>query len=167
MIWNDQTIQQLRDLWAEGHATAEIARRLGVSKNAVVGKAHRIGLDGRPSPIKRDELLVCAPKAKPVGVASTLPALPSVSAPVVTKAVPSKPVKIVGRTTPVETVAPVTAPATVFKPRRSTDCCWPIGEPGTKGFRYCDDVALPGKPYCAEHAKTAYVRTPVVQAVAT
>ena len=45
---------QLRELWSEGHPTAEIGRRLGVSKNAVVSRAHRIGLPGRPSPIRRD-----------------------------------------------------------------------------------------------------------------
>ncbi|MBN8899967.1 MAG: GcrA cell cycle regulator, partial [Rhodospirillales bacterium] len=51
MDWSDETIARLRDLWAEGHSTAEIGRRLGVSKNAVVGKAHRLDLPARPSPV--------------------------------------------------------------------------------------------------------------------
>lgn len=43
---------------------------------------------------------------------------------------------------------------TIFKPRRLSECCWPIGEPGTKAFRYCDDVApVPGKPYCEAHTR--------------
>ena len=54
MVWDEETIRLLRDLWAQGHSTAEIGRRLGVSKNAIVGKAHRLELDARPSPIKRD-----------------------------------------------------------------------------------------------------------------
>jgi GcrA cell cycle regulator len=37
-------------------------------------------------------------------------------------------------------------------------CCWPIGEPGTRSFRFCDDASEPGKPYCTEHAKLAYVK---------
>ena len=54
MVWDDETIRLLRDLWTQGHSTAEIGRRLGVSKNAIVGKAHRLDLDARPSPIRRD-----------------------------------------------------------------------------------------------------------------
>jgi len=53
MVWSDERIEQLKALWAEGLTTGEIGKRLGVSKNAVVGKAHRLGLKGRPSPIKR------------------------------------------------------------------------------------------------------------------
>lgn len=53
MVWNDERIEELKRLWAEGLTTGEIGKQLGVSKNAVVGKAHRLGLKGRPSPIKR------------------------------------------------------------------------------------------------------------------
>jgi GcrA cell cycle regulator len=42
--------------------------------------------------------------------------------------------------------------------RSAPSCCWPIGEPGTKSFRFCDDMSVPGKPYCDEHAKLAYVK---------
>ena len=52
-MWNDEKISRLKKLWTEGLTTGEIGKRLGVSKNAVVGKAHRLGLKGRPSPIKR------------------------------------------------------------------------------------------------------------------
>src|SRR3954465_1422740 len=54
MDWTAEAIDQLRGLWAEGHSTAEIGRRMGVSKNAVVGKAHRLNLPARPSPIRRE-----------------------------------------------------------------------------------------------------------------
>ncbi len=52
-IWTQDLIHRLSVLWKEGLSTAEIGRRLGVSKNAVVGKAHRLLLDPRPSPLKR------------------------------------------------------------------------------------------------------------------
>lgn len=52
-IWTSELIQQLSALWTEGHSTAEIGRRLGITKNAVVGKAHRLSLNPRPSPLKR------------------------------------------------------------------------------------------------------------------
>jgi len=37
-------------------------------------------------------------------------------------------------------------------------CCWPLGEPGTRSFRFCDEQSEPGKPYCTEHARLAYVK---------
>lgn len=52
MEWTDELIAQLRDLWGQGLSTAEIGRRLSITKNAVVGKAHRLGLPPRPSPIR-------------------------------------------------------------------------------------------------------------------
>ena len=56
MEWSDDIIARLRALWAEGLTTAEIGRRLGISKNSVVGKAHRLDLPARPSPIRRDAI---------------------------------------------------------------------------------------------------------------
>ncbi|MFA7429502.1 MAG: GcrA family cell cycle regulator [Rhodospirillaceae bacterium] len=67
MVWTDERIEELKSLWSEGLTTGEIGKRLGVSKNAVVGKAHRLGLKGRPSPIKRAATGAPAkpPRAKP------------------------------------------------------------------------------------------------------
>jgi GcrA cell cycle regulator len=59
---------------------------------------------------------------------------------------------------PVQPVRPVMAAPPLQTRRSAPVCCWPIGEPGTKAFRFCDDISLPGKPYCDEHAKLAYVR---------
>lgn len=54
MSWTDERIQRLKDLWSQGLSASEIAETLGeVSRNAVIGKAHRLGLSGRPSPIKK------------------------------------------------------------------------------------------------------------------
>jgi GcrA cell cycle regulator len=49
-------------------------------------------------------------------------------------------------------------PAPIRPYARIVTCCWPIGEPGTKDFRFCDGASEPGKPYCAGHAKLAYVK---------
>ncbi len=51
MIWSDEQVERLKTLWSQGLSTAEIGRVLGTSKNAVVGKSHRLGLEPRPSPI--------------------------------------------------------------------------------------------------------------------
>ncbi|RKK04304.1 GcrA family cell cycle regulator, partial [Teichococcus wenyumeiae] len=82
MDWTPEAIEALRGYWAEGHSTAEIGRRMGISKNAVVGKAHRLNLPPRPSPIRREttgaqpEAPRPAPVAAPVAAtaATTIPA---------------------------------------------------------------------------------------------
>lgn len=165
MEWNDDTIARLRGLWDEGHSTAEIGRRLGVSKNAVVGKAHRLGLTGRPSPIRKDPSgrrrpppprRVVGPTLPPL--AATLPPVPSLASSLDTTA----PAVAAAEPLPVSAV-PQPSPSSVLTlapraPGRGYTCCWPLGEPGTRSFRFCDADALPGKPYCDEHAQIAYVR---------
>src|SRR3712207_3370404 len=68
MEWTAKSINLLRALWAEGHSTAEIGRRMGVTKNAIVGKAHRLDLPSRPSPIRKGEAggaVAAPPRRKP------------------------------------------------------------------------------------------------------
>jgi GcrA cell cycle regulator len=169
MDWTDEVIERLRAFWAEGLSTAEIGRRMGVSKNAVVGKAHRLGLTARPSPIKRSPGGE-APRRTSIrrSVGPTLPpfsepaepepaALPLVSMPM--------PVPLRVAIIPPAPVAPppVHAPSLRSVGRSSgggrvIPCCWPIGEPGTRSFRFCDSASAAGKPYCAEHAALAYVK---------
>jgi GcrA cell cycle regulator len=140
--WTDALIQLLRTLWAEGHSTAEIGRRLGVSKNAVVGKAHRLHLPARPSPIgKRPEGQARQPRPPPC------PPLPPLAC-LADKLAPSP--------------APAAPPRAAHRPRRDPwiigkqPCCWPMGEPGQAGFRSCSAPAIANKPYCPEHHGVAY-----------
>ena len=53
MAWTDQMVEDLKRMWKEGYTTGEIGKKLGVTKNSIVGKVHRLGLSGRPSPIKK------------------------------------------------------------------------------------------------------------------
>ena len=55
MAWTDKMVEELKSLWQTGLTTSEIAKQLGVSKNSIVGKVHRLSLCGRPSPIKKKE----------------------------------------------------------------------------------------------------------------
>ena len=64
MAWTDEMVEDLRRMWKEGLTTGEIGKRLNVSKNSIVGKVHRLGLSGRPSPIKKKEDAQTEPKAK-------------------------------------------------------------------------------------------------------
>lgn len=160
MEWNKEAISRLRTLWTEGHSTAEIGRRLGVSKNAVVGKAHRLDLPARPSPIRRDGNGGAPRQPAPRRVAGpTLPPLSSTTLPAMeTPPLPAWPLPA----QPSRAAAPPpSAPRVQPAPRpfaRTIACCWPIGEPGTPSFRFCDASANAGKPYCTEHAQLAYVK---------
>jgi GcrA cell cycle regulator len=170
MEWNEEIIVRLRGMWAEGHSTAEIGRRLGVSKNAIVGKAHRLDLPARPSPIRRESVSPDAARSAPLRRVEgpTLP--PLASADVVQAAReaavargPASPLppRVVQPPPALAAPAPPSPRVQVVAPRpyaRVATCCWPIGEPGTRSFRFCDDPAEAGKPYCAEHARLAYVK---------
>ena len=162
MEWSEETIVRLRALWSEGLSTAEIGRRLGVSKNAVVGKAHRLVRPARPAPIKRDGGAARARPAVRRIAGPTLPPLPSAAA----RPLQSPPARTETRPLPPRPVASApSAPSgasriqVVARPyARVVACCWPMGEPGTKTFRFCDAGSVPGKPYCVEHAQLAYVK---------
>ncbi len=143
MEWNEEAIARLRALWADGLSTAEIGRRMGITKNAVVGKAHRLQLSSRPSPIRRER------RPEPVRLRR---ALPAEARPVERPAPPPR------AEAPRPERPRVLRPVAVAGGGRVSPCCWPIGEPGTKSFRFCDAETLGGKPYCAEHAQIAYVR---------
>jgi GcrA cell cycle regulator len=150
MEWNEESISRLRALWAEGHSTAEIGRRMGVSKNAVVGKAHRLNLTSRPSPIRRDGEKTPRRRQPRRAQGPTLPALSASLAPM---PILEPPPRIIERQQPVLRAVPQPRPGA-----RVTPCCWPIGEPGTKSFRFCDVDAIAGKPYCEDHSALAYVK---------
>lgn len=173
--WSEQTITRMAELWKAGISTTGIARVLGTSKNAVVGKTHRLHDVGdprfppRPSPIrhKSDTAQPAAKRAKSV----ILPPLPS-----------EKTDNIVARDKViVNTLQPEPAPMSVptdeepvifmpparppeptqarVPPRGLPPCCWPIGEPGKRDFRFCGEpVEVLGRPYCEDHSRLAYVK---------
>ncbi|WP_135465756.1 GcrA family cell cycle regulator [Crenalkalicoccus roseus] len=163
MEWTSDAVDQLRALWAEGHSTAEIGRRMGISKNAVVGKAHRLNLPARPSPIRRDAAAEPRPVAAPNSVAAPRPATaPRAPTPLRRLAPPGQPATPQATAPrPEAAPPPAAAPAAVVRPFPRAglrSCCWPLGEPGTPEFRFCEAEALAGKPYCPDHAAVAYVR---------
>jgi GcrA cell cycle regulator len=132
MDWTPEQITQLTQLWREGLSTAEIGKRLGISKNAVVGKAHRLHLDSRPSPIKR-----VGPR--PAIIRHTQPVRPALPA-----AAPAR-------------ASQSAAPQRVVE-LSNQSCRWPIGHPGDEDFHFCTQRAIQGKPYCVEHSAVAYVK---------
>lgn len=155
---------KVRELWDAGVSAKRIADSVNppVTKNAIIGLVHRMGLPSRVNPIRT--MLYGPPRPPSVrrtvvrdGVKRkiripipdrTLSALPSLQ-----RAAPIIPPKG-------ERVVRVPEPRPERPQGRVEPCCFPIGEPGTKSFRFCDVPSEPGQQYCSDHMKIAYIRTP-------
>lgn len=132
MDWTQEAIVRLRDMWDQGLSTAEIGRRMGVSKNAITGKAHRLNLSTRPSPIRRDpaEPRVAKkaqemPRIKEIR-AEALNERRLLGAAAVVVKLDAEPPK--GAAAALTGTQPATTTQRVIK------CCWPSGDPGTPEF---------------------------------
>jgi GcrA cell cycle regulator len=150
MSWTEETIQRLLVLWDEGLSTAEIGRRLGMTKNAILGKAHRLDLPTRPSPIQASGS-GALPREKRVRrtPTRTLPPIASLQT-------PPRPVAQPLRVTPIEPPKPAGAILS------RTRTCQFIHDNGPWKMReplFCRKPAIVGKPWCPECAEGLYVKT--------
>mgnify|MGYP001985147509 CR=1 FL=1 len=129
MSWSDDRVAVLKRLWGEGKTAAEIAKELGegVTRNAVIGKAHRLKLSSRMSPIQQN--------TKKVKSNDSAPAAPRR----VMKKVPI----YLGKEVKMEDL-------------RDKMCRWPNGDPQTDNFSFCGCSTMEGLPYCENHAAIAY-----------
>ncbi|PCI01832.1 MAG: global cell cycle regulator GcrA-like protein [Alphaproteobacteria bacterium] len=120
--WTDERVEQLKTLWGAGKTAAEIAKDLGegLTRNAVIGKAHRLGLSGRVTPIQKKIDKPLPPESKDLlaknGGISLL--------------------ELTEKT-----------------------CRYPYGDPQKSGFHFCGGDAIPGVPYCGQHAEVSYQRS--------
>lgn len=142
MAWNDERVELLKKLWSEGLSASQIAGRLGgVTRNAVIGKVHRLGLSGRAAPAKPQrgrsyereaEEMEIHPRREPV-LKPILPE-PEFSAPLVLD----------------------TGDRTTVATLKNNMCKWPIGDPARDDFHFCGQSTSSGKSYCAYHAHLAF-----------
>ena len=141
MSWTEDRVALLKQLWGDGHTAAEIAQKLGgVTRNAVIGKAHRLKLSNRVSPIQQNK----KPANKNVSRTKVVERA-SHQTPVVNKSA------VVEKSKPV--VSGDLYSLMDLQPRM---CRWPSGDPKEEGFGFCGAKSVSGIPYCEEHAKTAY-----------
>jgi GcrA cell cycle regulator len=140
--WPSDRIIRLRALWDEGLSTAEIGRRLGVSKNSVVAKSHRLDLPGRPSPIKGRWPDSKAPERRQI---------PKLSGPTLAALTSLAPAKIVVKEPlpPLRTESPKPKPVALFG--RVSECCWPTSD--GRPWTFCRCPTSPGARYCPEHTR--------------
>lgn len=167
MVWTDEKIKMLEQLWETGQSITQIGKALGMTRNAVVGKAHRIGLAKRASPIVRSDK-PAAPKPAPSVHHHTQHHAPqhhaprqaashssgngAASAPAAREPSPANHSPAPEKPAQQLSAAMLAALTPTSGPR----CKWPIGDPKSAEFDFCSKVALPGKPYCAEHCAQAY-----------
>ena len=138
MAWTDEMVEGLKKMWKQGLTTNEIAKNLGVSKNSIVGKVHRLNLTARPSPIKKKE---------DEAVAETVAVQDK------------KTVETPAEVKPLNVEKKIGSSACLKLTELDNHTCrWPIGDPRDDNFCFCGKKVRGGQTYCEEHSAVAYVK---------
>jgi GcrA cell cycle regulator len=160
MSWTDERVEMLRKLWNEGLSASQVAAEIGagITRNAVIGKIHRLGLSQRAkTPVAARPRVAKPPRAPQAPVRTT----GGGGAPAV---VGNVALALAPRMLPTpderpqeEVVIPLTERVTIME-LRDAMCRWPIGDPTSPEFRFCGARApgAGGSPYCGFHAQIAY-----------
>ena len=186
MSWTDERVETLKKMWGEGQSASQIAKELGgVTRNAVIGKVHRLGLSNRTTAgaaAKAEPKAKAAPKvpakAKPAAPAEpevktnadkpdlkTEPAIsPNAVRPPRNQIIPA------GQPLPPQPSANEISPEALAKVNEiekkakklslmeltERTCKWPVGDPATEDFWFCGLPVKQGKPYCEAHVGVAF-----------
>jgi GcrA cell cycle regulator len=150
MAWTDERVELLKKLWGEGLSASQIAGRLGsVTRNAVIGKVHRLGLSGRATTSRMKShrprpRMASKRMAKARFAATGNPAFRALyqEADAYVPAVE-------------EIVIPLNERKTI-QTLVECSCRWPIGDPQAADFHFCGKNKVPGLPYCEFHARRAF-----------
>ncbi|OYQ32174.1 hypothetical protein CHU93_03460 [Sandarakinorhabdus cyanobacteriorum] len=161
MAWTEERIAKLKQGWEGGMTATQIAEMLGegVTRNAVIGKAHRLGLESRPSPVKAaaeeaaPRPAPAPPPAPKAAEPSAPPPAPRAEAPIPAPQPPPAPVVAKAPAKPVKGGKQT---RTTLLDLNDKVCKWPIGHPGEPDFHFCGKPVQPGFPYCGEHCLVAY-----------
>ena len=155
MSWTDDRVEMLKKLWADGLSASQIAAELGgITRNAVIGKVHRLGLSGRA---KAPSSSVPRPrKARaPSHVFRSIRASMRGNTALATHAVAAYETEIEPEPEPLENVIPIGQRCSILE-LTEDKCHWPIGDPGQADFFFCGGKTIIGLPYCGHHARIAY-----------
>ena len=153
MSWNDERVEILKKLWTEGLSASQIAGRIGgVSRNAVIGKVHRLGLSGRAttSRLKSSRPRLRNANQQPkrlmkprfANVGNT--AVRALYQPDAEPFIPAEELDI-----------PMADRKTIVT-MTECNCRWPIGDPQMADFHFCNRTKVAGLPYCEFHARRAF-----------
>ncbi|KEG21184.1 GcrA family cell cycle regulator [Bartonella bacilliformis] len=167
MSWTHERVELLRKLWSEGLSASQIAAQLGeVSRNAVIGKVHRLKLPGR---VKTVQLVSRTQKTLTADIVPSVSRVHRVTPSVTPEISPSCSVRTTALKVDLMThdtakddvsatskvVVPMARHLNLLQLSENT-CRWPVGDPLLSDFHFCGADSGEGSPYCAFHAKIAF-----------
>ena len=170
MAWTDERIKQLRQLWSEGQSASKIAEKLGgVTRNAVIGKIHRLGLSNRSE--NSEKKIITKKRGRPAKVKNTDTFQKQIDNSKNKDFSQVNSDKFDGfhvdslegdkNTLLDATLANVSeleenAKKLNLMELTERTCKWPIGDPATENFWFCGHPSEQGKPYCSTHVSIAF-----------
>src|ERR1700742_4943623 len=150
MTWTDERVETLKKLWTEGLSASQIAAELGgITRNAVIGKVHRLRLSGRAQ-----RPACAAPPARQ----PRAPGMMRLSRPSMrgnTALAPMYETDLEPEPELIENIIPIGQRCSLLE-LNDSKCRWPIGDPGSAEFFFCGGPPVEGLPYCNYHSRVAY-----------
>ena len=152
MSWTDDRVELLKKLWGEGLSASQIAGRLGgVTRNAVIGKVHRLGLSGRATTTR---IKSTRPRTRTNTVKRiSKPRFAQVGNPALRSLYQGEGEPF---TAPAEEIEIPLAERKTLQDLMEDSCRWPIGDPQHADFHFCNKNKVPGLPYCEHHCRRAF-----------
>ena len=152
MSWTDDRVELLKKLWGEGLSASQIAGRLGgVTRNAVIGKVHRLGLSGRATTTR---IKSTRPRTRTSTVKRiSKPRFAQVGNPALRSLYQGEGEPFAA---PVEEIEIPLAERKSLQDLLEDSCRWPIGDPQHADFHFCNKNKVPGLPYCEHHCRRAF-----------
>jgi len=164
--WTDERVELLKKLWNDGLSASQIAAELGsVTRNAVIGKVHRLGLSGRAKTPTAGTPRPATPRKAPTrspshpmgnGQGASQASMTRGANALAPQYAPEIDAEAEQTPAPSEDVVIPFSERVTIMDLREYMCRWPMGDPTTPEFRFCGGRSLTGMPYCGYHARIAY-----------
>jgi GcrA cell cycle regulator len=151
MSWTDERVELLKKLWSDGLSASQIAAELGgITRNAVIGKVHRLGLSGRAKSASSS-----APRVRKARSSTHMLRMTRGSIRGNTALAHAYDIEPDATPELIENIIPIGQRRTILELTELT-CRWPIGDPGSSDFFFCGGNPVGGLPYCAYHSRVTY-----------